>query len=83
MVALIVGIILLGLGIWGLAAWIREFWWVLKGSVPFIFILCGLAAIAVGLSSVKDKAAIAAKEEPQPEPEAPSDTEDKKPEEKA
>jgi len=71
MVALIAGLVLLVLGILGLVFWFSLFWMVLRGSIPFIFTICGLAAIAVGISSVKDKAAAAVKEvpeEPKPEP---------------
>ena len=69
MVALIAGLVLLVLGILGLVFWFGLFWDVLRGSVPFIFTICGLAAIAVGISSVKDKAAAATKEVPeQPKP---------------
>ena len=57
MVVLIVGIVCAALGGVGLGFWYRELWWVLKGSVPIMFVLFGLAAIAVGISSMKDKAA--------------------------
>jgi|PlaIllAssembly_1097288.scaffolds.fasta_scaffold3311062_1 hypothetical protein len=57
MVVLIVGIIFAALGGVGLGFWYRELWWVIKGSVPIMFVLFGLAAIAVGISSIKDKAA--------------------------
>ena len=79
MVALIAGLVLLVLGILGLVFWFGLFWAVLRGSIPFIFTICGLAAIAVGISSVKDKAAAVtteAPEEPKPEPEKPKSKED-------
>jgi len=74
MVALIVGVVMLVLGVLGLIFWFSEFIVVLIGSLPFIFVVCGLAAIAVGISSVKDKVCAAAKTEQEEEkPEAPKE----------
>jgi TctA family transporter len=63
MIALIVGIVFLVLGVLGLAVfgWADDFLIVLKGSLPPIFILSGLAALALGISQIRDK--IAAKKE--------------------
>ena len=74
MVAFITGVVLAVLGILGLIFWFGVFVVVLKGSLPFIFTVCGLAAIAVGISSMKDKMAAEAKEEPQPEPKPEEET---------
>jgi len=67
MVVLIVGAVFFVLGILGLVIdWmpgegvVRGYsylWMVLKGSLPIMFVLFGLAALAVGISSMKDKAA--------------------------
>jgi len=65
MVVFIVGLIftvLGGLGI-GLFRGYDYLWAVLRGSVPIMFVLFGLAAMAVGISSMRDKAASAQEEE--------------------
>jgi hypothetical protein len=67
-VFLVVGLLLLFLpGVW----WWSAFIWVLKGSIPPILIICGLAAIAVGISSIRDKMAAGAQDEPKPTPPEP------------
>lgn len=77
MVVLLVGIVflvggglLLGLG-GPHHAWWHAFVTVLKGSIPPILIICGLAAIAVGISSIRDKMAAGAQDEPKPTPPEP------------
>lgn len=69
MVALVAGVVMLVLGVLGLVFWWTAFIWILKGSLPFVFTICGLAALLVAFSSIKDKAAAALKEETTPEPE--------------
>ena len=61
MAVLIVGLILTALGGLGIGLWngYSFLWYVLRGSVPIMFVLFGLAAIAVGISSIKDKSASA------------------------
>jgi hypothetical protein len=73
MVVLIVGIVFLAGGvvlvlpsIWGHLTWA-----VIRGSIPPILIICGLAAIAVGISSIRDKMAAGAQDEPKPTPPEP------------
>ena len=63
MAVLLVGIISLALGGVGIYFWWGYFLGVLRGSIPLLFALFGLAAIAVGISSVKDKAASTREEE--------------------
>ena len=92
MIALLVGIVFFVLGVLSLAVFGAHGWWpwfiiVLKGSLPPIAILSGLAALALGISQVKDKAA-AKKEEKEmaaeeAEPEAPKPAEPPKPEKAA
>jgi len=48
------GIISIIIGIWGIAAWWWSFVDLLKGSVPAILVLGGLAAFFAGVSEVKD-----------------------------
>jgi len=66
MIALVVGIVFLvfgaiSLAFFGHGGWADEFIIVLKGSIPPILILSGLAAVALGISQIRDK--IAAKKE--------------------
>lgn len=63
MIALAVGIVFLVVGVLGFTVfgWANEFVDVLQGSLPPILILSGLAAVALGVSQIKDK--IAAKKE--------------------
>ena len=51
MTNLIVGLILLVLGAWGVAAWWDEFGEILRGMIPIVLILLGLAAIGAGMKS--------------------------------
>jgi outer membrane biosynthesis protein TonB len=84
MIALLVGIVFVILGVLGLILWWGNFVVVLTGSLPPIFILSGLAALALGISQVRDKMAakkeeeeLAAEEakaaEPKPEPVKPEE----------
>jgi hypothetical protein len=74
MVVLLVGLVFFVGGIVLLAfagphhAWWYSFVTVLKGSIPPILVICGLAAIAVGISSIRDKMAAGAQDEPKPTP---------------
>jgi hypothetical protein len=63
---LVGGVVLVLPGIWG-----KFTWAVIRGSIPPILIICGLAAIAVGISSLRDKAAAGAQDEPKPTPPEP------------
>lgn len=51
MTNLIVGLICLGLGAWGVTAWWDEFGAVLRGLLPVVFLLVGLAAVGAGMKS--------------------------------
>ena len=48
------GIISIIIGVWGIAAWWWDFKVLLRGSVPPILVLGGLAALFAGISEVKD-----------------------------
>ena len=48
------GLISIIVGIWGLITWWYSFVILLKGSVPPILILGGLAALFAGMSEIKD-----------------------------
>ena len=53
MVSVIVGLLGLALGLWGLTAW----WWsvteFLRGAMPIVFIVFGLVALAAGVQTVR------------------------------
>jgi len=51
MTNLIVGLICLALGAWGITAWWDEFGAILRGMLPVVFLLVGLAAIGAGMRS--------------------------------
>jgi len=74
MIVLLFGLVCLAGGIVLLAfggphhTWWTSFVMVLKGSIPPILILIGLAAALVGISSIRDKAAAGAQDEPKPTP---------------
>jgi len=51
MTNLIVGLICLALGAWGITAWWDEFGAVLRGLLPIVLILVGLAAVGAGMKS--------------------------------
>ncbi|MBN1916708.1 MAG: hypothetical protein JW889_02260 [Verrucomicrobia bacterium] len=63
LICLIGGIVLVLPQVWGHLTWA-----VIRGSIPVILILIGLAAAAVGISSIRDKAAAGAADEPKPTP---------------
>ncbi len=50
---LIVGLILLCLGAWGIIAWWLEFGAALRGLAPLLLVLVGLAAIGTGVRSYR------------------------------
>ena len=60
-VTLVGGIISVIIGIWGLKTWYWAFVDLLKGMVPPLLILGGLAAFFAGISEIKD--AVEAKKE--------------------
>jgi len=49
MTNLIVGLICLALGAWGITAWWDEFGAVLRGLLPVAILLVGLAAVGAGM----------------------------------
>ena len=51
MTNLIIGLICLALGAWGVAAWWDEFGEIIRGVIPIVFILIGVAAIGAGMKS--------------------------------
>ena len=49
MTNLIVGLMCLAVGAWGVSAWWDEFGEVLRGAIPIVFIMAGLGAIGAGM----------------------------------
>ncbi|MCK5594692.1 hypothetical protein KAI19_00770 [bacterium] len=77
--SLIGGIIAVVVGAMGLIKWFSLFVKGLEATIPAILVLGGIAAVAAGISSIKDD--IAAKKEKEEEKEEPA-AEEVKPEEK-
>ncbi len=50
MLHVVFGLVLLVLGVFGVISWWEDFGLVLRGLVPFAFLLCGLVAIGSGLA---------------------------------
>jgi len=69
MTNLVSGLICLALGAWGLVAWWDEFGDVLRGFVPLLLVLLGLAAIGAGRLR-QPLATPESKREPPAEPDA-------------
>ncbi len=53
---LIVGLILLALGAWGIITWWEDFGEVLRGVIPFLLAVVGLAAIGSGFQRTMGEA---------------------------
>lgn len=53
MLHVIFGLVLLVLGVFGVISWWEDFGLVLRGLVPFAFLICGLVAIGSGLAKEK------------------------------
>ena len=69
MTNLVIGLICLAVGAWGLVAWWEEFGDVLRGFVPLLLVLLGLAAVGAGRSR-KPRATPEANREHSPETDA-------------
>ena len=50
MLHVVIGLILLVLGIFGVISWWSDFGLVLRGAVPFVLVIAGLVAAGSGLS---------------------------------
>ncbi|MBF0439024.1 MAG: hypothetical protein HQL93_07875 [Magnetococcales bacterium] len=55
MVSIVVGLVMLALGLWGLSAW----WWsvteVLRGVVPILLIILGPIALGAGVTQLRER----------------------------
>lgn len=54
----IFGLLVLSLGLWGMAAW----WWsvteVLRGLTPIVLVLLGLVSLAAGVSKLREEKSV-------------------------
>ena len=64
MTNLIIGLLCLALGAWGLVAWWEDFGQALRGGVPLLLILLGLAAIGAGLAKKTFDPSAGARDDP-------------------
>ena len=55
MLSLLVGLITVGLSLWGIALWREEFLLVMKGFLPLCFLMGGVVAVIAGISSLVGK----------------------------
>ena len=55
MTSIILGLITVALGVFGVLHWMTDFLGVLKGLVPLSFICGGIVAIFAGISSLRNK----------------------------
>ncbi len=69
MVHFVIGMILTGLGIWGVIAWWSVFGFVMRGVIPFLLLFLGLIAIIASCRRTEEERAPA----PQPDPELEDD----------
>lgn len=54
MLAVIVGLIFMALGLWGVISWWPSFMIVLKGLVPIMIVCGGFLAVIAGVTSIRD-----------------------------
>jgi hypothetical protein len=55
MMAMVVGLIFILLGLWGIITWRDSFLMVLKGIVPLMLVCGGLLSLIAGVTAIKDK----------------------------
>jgi hypothetical protein len=55
MIHLLVGLVALCLGAWGIISWWSHFGECLRGFVPIMFVLLGLAAIGAGFRKLTEE----------------------------
>lgn len=55
MTAVVIGILFIVLGAYGLLSWFHDFVTVLRGFIPFSILVGGLVAVVSGISSLRPK----------------------------
>ena len=65
MLHVVIGLVLLVLGVFGIISWWTDFGLVLRGLVPFLFLIAGLIAIGSGL--IREKLAGSENDSPETE----------------
>jgi hypothetical protein len=74
LVHFVVGMFLVGLGIWGIIAWWSVFGFVMRGVIPFLLLFLGLIAIIASCRRTEeDRGEPRPQPEPEPEPEPEDD----------
>lgn len=56
MLAILVGILFIVAGCFGISLWSSDFMFVIRGIMPFMFAVGGLISVVAGISSIKDRA---------------------------
>ncbi len=64
MIHLIVGLVTICLGAWGIIVWWEHFAEVLRGLIPFLLVLAGLAAVGAGFRKAMGEVGSEDAEEP-------------------
>ena len=58
MASIIVGLLALALGLWGLTVWWWSFAELMRGLTPIALLLLGIVALASGVSKVREEGAV-------------------------
>jgi hypothetical protein len=55
MLAIVVGLMFAGIGVWGVAVWYSDFIVVVRGIVPVLLFCGGMLSVVAGITSLKDQ----------------------------
>jgi hypothetical protein len=55
MLSIVIGLTAMGLSLWGLSCWWGDFLVVMRGLLPFCFLMGGLVAVVAGASTFGGK----------------------------
>ena len=53
MISLLVGLVTVAVGLWGVAHWFDRLIFVLKGTLPLMMVMGGMVAILSGISALR------------------------------
>ena len=54
MLAIVVGLVFIVLGLWGVVCWWTDFLMMMRGSMPVMIVFGGSLAVIAGITSIKD-----------------------------
>ncbi len=54
MVALIVGLVFVVFGLWGVVVWRTDFFQVCRGALPAFLLMGGVLAVIIGITAIRD-----------------------------